>query len=324
MRQQHFKLRHTTEWQELSAYLASLEDRKLSAPFPASEFPGRYRRLCQHLAIARARGYSRGLQDWLHELVLRAHQRFYGERRAPWRTAHRFLLGEYPRLVRSQWRYLLAAAILFMGPILLMIWLVPQQPELAYTVISPADARGIEDMYDPKLRARLGRERESEDDFAMFAYYIRNNTSIGFQTFVGGLVFGIGSVFYLLFNGIYIGAIAGHLTGLGFIETFWGFVAGHSSYELTAIMLSGAAGLKLGVALVAPGSNTRRKALRDAMAIAIKLMFGAAVLFLIAAFVEAYWSSLAWLPPLSKYVVGGIGWLLVGAYIVLPGRSRAA
>lgn len=191
-------------------------------------------------------------------------------------------------------------------------------------MISPADARGIEDMYDPKLRARLGRERESEDDFAMFAYYIRNNTSIGFQTFVGGLVFGIGSVFYLLFNGIYIGAIAGHLTGLGFIETFWGFVAGHSSYELTAIMLSGAAGLKLGVALVAPGSNTRRKALRDAMAIAIKLMFGAAVLFLIAAFVEAYWSSLAWLPPLSKYVVGGIGWLLVGAYIVLPGRSRAA
>lgn len=324
MKQEHFKTRHEGEWHAMQDYLNSLADKKIAAPFLASEFPGRYRRLCQHLAIARARGYSRGLQDSLHELVLSAHQRFYGERRSPWRTAYRFLLGEYPRLVRAQWRYLLAAFVLFMGPILLLVWVIPQQPELAYTVLSPSDARGVEAMYDPELRDRLGREREAEDDFVMFAFYIRNNTSIGFQTFIGGLAFGLGTVFYLLFNGIYIGAVAGHLTGLGFIETFWGFVAGHSSFELTAIMLSGSAGLKLGVALIAPGSNTRRKALKDAMAIAIQLMFGAAMLFLIAAFIEAYWSSLAWLSPLSKYTVGGLGWLLLAAYILLPGRRHAA
>ena len=74
------------------------------------------------------------------------------------------------------------------------------------------------------------------------------------------MLFGVGTIFYLLFNGVFLGAVAGHLTGLGYIETFWGFVSGHSSFELTAIMLSGAAGLRIGMALIAPGNRTRRRA----------------------------------------------------------------
>ena len=207
---------------------------------------------------------------------------------------------------------------------LLLTFIIPAFPELAYTIIDPAQARQMEAMYDPALRERFGRERESDDDFVMFAYYIRNNTSIGFQTFVGGLAFGLGTVFYLLFNGLFIGAIAGHLTGLGYIDPFWGFVAGHSAFELTAIMLSGAAGLKLGMALIAPGNYKRRLALRRAMSQAIKLMYGAAALFVVAAFVEAYWSSIASIPALYKYAVGVLGWIVVALYFVALGRKHAA
>ena len=98
----------------------------------------------------------------------------------------------------------------------------------------------------------------------------------------------------------------------------------NSGYELTAIMLSGAAGLKLGMALIAPGRYTRRLALRRAMAQAIKLMYGAAALFIAAAFVEAYWSSIAWIPPLYKYLVGLAGWLVVALYFIALGRKHAA
>jgi uncharacterized membrane protein SpoIIM required for sporulation len=323
MRQEYFRERHSAEWQLMDEFLRSLNDKKLTAPFPAHEFPRRYRRLCQHLAVAQARGYSRGLTEWLHELVLRAHQRFYGVTDTPWRAAVQFLLHDYPRIVRSEWRYLLVAALLFMGPLILLTFVIPVQPEIAYTILSPNDARQMEAMYDPELRDRIGRDRESEEDFVAFAFYIRNNTSIGFQTFVGGILFGVGTIFYLLFNGIFLGAVAGHLTGLGYIETFWGFVAGHSSFELTAIMLSGAAGLRIGMALVAPGSRTRRSALRDGMKVGIRLIYGAAALFFVAAFVEAYWSSLAWLPAQSKYIAGVAGWLLVGSYFLLLGRRRA-
>lgn len=323
VRQEFFRDRHGDEWRAMDEFLRSLDDKKLSAPFPAGEFPKRYRRLCQHLAVAQARGYSRGLTERLHELVLRAHQRFYGVTDTPWRAAGRFLLHDYPRIVRSEWRYLLAAFLLFMGPLLALTFIIPVQPEIAYTILSPGDARQMEAMYDPSLRDRIGRERESEEDFLAFAFYIRNNTSIGFQTFVGGMLFGVGTIFYLLFNGVFLGAVAGHLTGLGYIETFWGFVSGHSSFELTAIMLSGAAGLRIGMALIAPGNRTRRRALRDAMKIGIRLIYGAATLFFVAAFVEAYWSSIAWIPAQTKYIVGVAGWLLVGSYFLLLGRRRA-
>ena len=50
----------------------------------------------------------------------------------------------------------------------------------------------------------------------------------------------------VIVNGLVIGAAAGHLSGLGFYQTFWPFVAGHAAFELTAICISAAAGLMLG------------------------------------------------------------------------------
>ena len=124
----------------------------------------------------------------------------------------RFLLLEYPQLVRSQWRYLAVAFALFMAPILILIATIQYHPDFVHTILDPDEIATMEFMYNPELQDRVGRQREADTDFRMFTFYIRNNTSIGFRTFVGGILFGIGTVFFLLFNGLTIGAIAGHLT----------------------------------------------------------------------------------------------------------------
>ena len=322
MRQANFVERHRKEWDEMGEFLASSKRPTESLPFSSADFPARYRRLCQQLSVAESRGYSRGLHQELHDLVLRAHQQLYAERVAPWSSIVRFLLLEYPQLVRSQWRYLAGAFVLFMAPVLILIATIQYYPVFVHTILDQDEIATMEFMYNPALQERVGREREADTDFRMFTFYIRNNTSIGFQTFVGGILFGIGTVFFLLFNGFTIGAVAGHLTQLGYTETFWGFVCGHSAFELTAIMLSGAAGLLLGHALIAPGARSRRLALRESAAVGVKLMYGAAALFLAAAFVEAYWSSLATIPVIDKYGVGILLWLLVGAYFLIPGSRR--
>ena len=137
------------------------------------------------------------------------------------------------------------------------------------------------------------------------------------------MLFGLGSLFFLLFNGLTIGAVAGHLTQLGYIETFWGFVAGHSAFELTAIVLSGVAGFQLAQALIMPGRKSRLLALRDNSQIAIQIVYGAATLFIMAAFVEAFWSSQVWIPVTVKYTIGVVLWVLVIGYFALVGRGRA-
>ena len=95
-----------------------------------------------------------------------------------------------------------------------------------------------------------------------------------------------------MFNGLHIGATFGHISQLGFGENLFSFVAGHGSFELTAIVLCGGAGLKVGYALLNPGSYKRILAVQLAAKEAIKIVYGAALMLLFAAFIEAYWSPM--------------------------------
>ena len=75
---------------------------------------------------------------------------------------------------------------------------------------------------------------------------------------------GSAALFFLAYNGAFAGALAGYLTERGLSSTFYSFVATHSAFELTAIVLSGAAGLRIGHALLAPGRLTRLQSLVQA------------------------------------------------------------
>src|SRR5436190_20006082 len=105
------------------------------------------------------------------------------------------------------------------------------------------------------------RMRTSSSDWMMFCFYIRNNVGVSFQSFAGGLFAGLGTLFFLAYNGAFSGALAGYLTDRGLSATFYSFIATHSAFELTAIVLSGAAGLRIGNALVAPARLTRLQSL---------------------------------------------------------------
>jgi uncharacterized membrane protein SpoIIM required for sporulation len=283
--------------------------------------PARYRRLCQSLALATDRQYSPDLIDRLNRLALRGHHALYRNRRRETQQVREFLLGGFAALVRREWRLVAAAAILFFGPFLALIAILQQFPEFVHYLLAPEQIAQFHQMYDPGNR-RLGM-READTSLMMFGFYIWNNVRIGFQTFAGGLLFGVGSIWFLAANGVVIGAVAGYLTQIGYDQTFWSFVAGHSSFELLAIALSGAAGLRLGLAVIAPGNISRKAALVAAAKPAVRMMYGAALMFLAAAFVEAFWSPLTEVPYRVKIAVGVAGWLALLAYFAFAGRASA-
>ncbi|WP_282343232.1 stage II sporulation protein M [Pseudomonas sp. PS02288] len=323
MKQSLFESRYQAEWQRFATQLEALERGKATRE-DCKDFAAAYRQLCQQLALAQARGYSPHLIELLQQLAMRGHQQFYRHRSQLGARLLGFLFGGFPRLVRAEWRSVTLACGLFFGSLIGMGLLTYFFPDLIYSLMDPDQVQNMESMYDPDAH-RLGRfgERDSSDDWAMFGFYIMNNIGIAFQTFASGLLFCLGSLFFLLFNGLTIGAVAGHLTEIGYISTFWSFVIGHGAFELTAIAFSGAAGLKLGWALLAPGRLTRGEALRQAASISVQLVGGVILFLLIAAFIEAYWSSMTYSTPTVKYVVGAALWALVLAYFLLVGRRHA-
>lgn len=327
MKQAPFIEKYTPLWDDFEAWLAyqdaTRKQRKVLEQLQL-DVPASYRQICHHLALARSRLYSHVLIERLNHLVLRGHQQLYTHR--PYFLHHiaEYFAGGFPALVRQEWKLVMLSALLFLIPFLGSIITIQYYPDMVYTVLDDKMVNQMEAMYSPDIQERLGREREADSDLYMFGYYIKHNTGIDFQIFSTGLLFGLGSVFFLFFNGLFLGAISGHLTHIGYIDTFWGFVAGHSSFELIAMVFSGAAGFKLAQALIVPKRKTRTRALVDNGRIAVQLMYGTALMTIMAAFIEAFWSSTVGIPLMVKYSVGLGLWLLVIIYFVFMGRGRYA
>lgn len=321
MKQGQFEQLYQPLWHVMELEISELEkpDGRLKGAELAS-FASRYRRLCHFHALAKDRNYSSHLVDKLGELVVRGHQQLYRRKQPFLQQLIRFIVAGFPRLVRAQQAYIWWATALLYVPGLIIYLAILWQPDLVYTVTSPDQVSNFEEMYDPQNRT-LGSARASDTNVEMFGFYIRNNIGVSFRTFASGILFGVGSIFFLVYNGLLMGAVAGHLTNAEFTQTFFTFVVGHGSFELTAICISGAAGLKLGYALLAPGNLTRTESLKHASKIAIQLIYGVIIMLVIAAFIEAFWSSNNVLLPWQKYLAGGLLWALVLGYLVFSGRG---
>lgn len=340
MKQALFEQRFEPRWRAFAHWLtrhgapaqralpADPGDRSRAAPppdgladsFPDAQFPERYRELCQHLALARDRQYGPELIDRLNRLALAGHHVLYGARSRFGAQIVEYVRSDFPRLVRREWRLVLLASLLLFGPLIVMSVVVPRVPQAAQFFLSPEQMAELRAMYADSAHIV---NRKAESDVAAFGFYVWNNISIDFRTFASGLVFGLGTIVVLLFNGLFIGAVQGYLVSVGLGQNLWQFVAGHSALELIAAVLAGVAGLRLGLAVIAPGPRSRKQALVEAAALAIRILYGAAVMTLMAAFVEAFWSSHRYVPVVGKYAVGIALWIAVILYFVLAGRRRA-
>jgi len=323
MKQAQFEQRYQSVWERIEQQLDQLEKfrfRRSADELPA-DLPQLYRQLCNHYALSRARRYSPQLVGFLHRLVLRGHQQLYTRRGAwLWRLLT-FIASDFPVSLRLNIRYFWVALALFLLPALLVGGYCMIDDAFIYSLMSDTEVSKMEEMYRPD-NSRPGRtlERSADSDFAMFGFYIYNNIGIGFRTFAMGILAGIGTVFTLFYNGIVIGGVAGFLSSLGYTDTFWPFVSGHSSLELTAIVISGAAGLMVGRGVISPGRYSRLDAIRLQAGRAIPLVMGAGLMLLGAAFIEAFWSA-SNLPNGIKYGAGVILWIIMIVYFIFAGRG---
>lgn len=317
MRQETFVARRAASW---AAVEALLNGRKAAFRAQAARFPELFRQLSQDLNAARAAAYDPALVERLERLVLSCHQRLYGARSWSPRGLWLFVARDFPRALRANWRSFLAASILFYGLAGFAAALIVARPDAVSDFMSMSQARDLEGMYDPQADHFL-KPRGASGDADMFGYYIYNNVSIAFRTFAGGALGGFGSFLFLSFNGMFLGAVAGHLINAGFASTFFPFVLAHGAFELTAIVISAQAGFILGWRLFVTRGLTRSASLREGGRRALPLIAGAALFLVVAAVIEAFWSSRHEFPLALRLASGGLCWLFVALYLGLAGRG---
>jgi uncharacterized membrane protein SpoIIM required for sporulation len=308
-----FEEANEARWSEFEGLLDKT-DRELNA----DRFLALYRTCCEHLALAQARGFPAHVIERLSIMTAQGHQLVYRQTDFGMARIAQLLLRRFPDTVRAHRGYVLAATLLLLIPAVGLGIATYRRPDLILSLVDGRTAEGFERMYSPSAES-IGRD--SGSNWMMFGYYIMNNIGIAFQCYVTGIIVGIGSLLFLLYNGAFGGAVAGYVAALGFGGTFFPFIATHSAFELTAIVLCGAAGLRIGRSVLLPGRLRRSSSLQTAARETSVIVAGAAVMLVIAAAIEAFWSSAAWVEPRAKYVCAAACWTLVLLFFLRRPRA---
>jgi uncharacterized membrane protein SpoIIM required for sporulation len=225
------------------------------------------------------------------------------------------LFHEVPARLRRD-NCLRAALLIFWGLFFAAFLFGRQSPEFLNTLVGKDQLEGMRDMYSKQL----DRENAAESG-AMNGFYIKHNTGIAFECFAWGLLFGVGGLVDLAFNAVQLGAIFGYMTTVPEWHNFSQFVTAHGPFELTAIVLASAAGMRLGFSMIDTHGLSRIASLQQAGREAMPTAAAAMVMLAIAAMIEAFLSPSA-APYAVKATVAIVSAVLLFFYIFVLGRPR--
>ncbi len=316
--QDEFVARRQAEWSALTEILSAGKPLHKLPAADISRFSALYRGACADLVHARDVGFTPDLVSYLDGLAGRAHNLLYAA--PPYRlgAAWDLVAREFPRTLRRNGRFFALGMALFFVPLIACAVATIFFPEFAYQVLSREQLQGMANMYS---EGHTGRDEAT--DSGMAGFYVYNNVGIAFRCFATGILLGFGSLFFLLYNGVVIGTVLGHVIAAGHGKNILTFVCTHGTFELTAIAIAGGAGLQMGYALIDTGGRTRLGSLRAAGRDLAIIILGAAIMLFIAAALEAFWSPSA-APPPAKWAAAGVFTILLTLYFALAGRTRPA
>lgn len=314
----------TPAWDRLEALVAKTGRRGVSRLGDAElhELTRLYPAVAVDVARARMYKIDRRTLERVNRLAIAAHGLLYRRPHArPWRAIGRFLCRDYPALFRRHWPYMILATTLFLVAASAAYVTVRVRPPTAHLFV-PGSVDLVDDR--PGLSAEDISERfRSMPKPPMAAGIMTNNISVALHAFAFGITAGVGTCYVILVNAVMLGAFAAHFDNhqLGF--AFWSFITAHGVLEIMAILVSAAAGLRLGLSLALPGRLTRGASLRAGARDAVLLVLGTIPMFIVAGAIEGFVTP-TFLPGGLKIAIGWLVWALAMAYLLLVGHADGA
>ncbi|MEX0820036.1 MAG: stage II sporulation protein M [Pirellulaceae bacterium] len=308
-------------WQELEQLCEQAQTRRKKNMPPAllSRFASLYRAACADLALADSYQLPPNTVAYLHRLVGRAHNQLYHSRNFNYQAWGQMLLVDAPRRIFSD-RCVQASFVVFWGIFILSAFLAYSKgmwPDYAQDILGDNMIEQLETSFADPIKGR-----DPQANFQMAGFYIQHNTSIGLKCFAGGILV-IPGLFVTVFNAAFLGASFGYMArpDIPQGQNFFHFVTAHGPFELTAIVLSAGAGLRIGISWLSTGGLTRESSLRKTAGEAMPIMGAAIGLFFLAAMIEGFLSPSS-APYWIKAIVAMLSSGLLMFYFVILGFPR--
>ena len=318
MANDRFIEQHKTAWQRLEELLKLLDRSSLRRLHreEVRELGRIYRRTASDLALARSESRDPRLLNYLNSLVIRAHGRIYQADARGGSRIRNFFAREFPQTFRRSWRYTAVSFGVFALFSVIGFLGTKYDPEFSELVGVPA---GFREMFI-ETKTHWWEDLNEANQVGASSIFT-HNIQVTIYTFAFGALFGVGTLFYLAYNGLVIASIVSLTYNAGFGNDLVTFMVGHGVVELSCIFMAGGAGLLIGSALLMPGDLSRADALKSRGRDAVRLMMGVAVLLVLAGIIEGFISP-APIPASIKYSVAAVTGIALYSYLLLSGREQ--
>jgi uncharacterized membrane protein SpoIIM required for sporulation len=296
MDEKQFIKKHREEWKQLEQMVTILSKKRNALTGDAiTQFYRFYQKAAQNLSYCQTYFPNFEVTLYLNGLVSKSHNLLYKDQVSSIKQIRYFFSTKFIGLLVDQWKFVMAALILFTIGALGSFISVMNDPLHIYSILPAEIAQGISPEH-------LGSGDGKVDSALMSASIMTNNIKVAILAFAGGVTFGLLTIYMLVSNGIMLGALAALYWHYGKSYDFWAYIVPHGMIELTAIFIAGGAGLLMGFKLFVPGHFSRGYQLKHNANRSVQLLLGTIPLFIIAGVIEGFITP-AHIPLEVKYIV---------------------
>ena len=309
-----YVLEHTAEWQRLEELVAlSQERRRKLTGEELDELLFRYQRVSAHLSHVRSTYQDPIVAARLTRIVAEARAVVYGHQARSRGAIRTFFRSTFPAAIwMARIPILISALAFFVPAIVVGAWLAN----------SPA---AIEAAAPPALReAYINEDFEAYYSSAPAAEFstqvLINNIQVSFLAFVAGIAWAVPTLLVLMFNGANVGVAGGLFHDAGEASKFYGLILPHGLLEITAIIVAGGGGLRLGWSLISPGDRSRTQALVAEAQRSASIIIGLVLVFVLAGLIEGFVTPSP-LDTWARVSIGVAAFLAFWGYVIALGPS---
>src|SRR6478609_7675711 len=213
-----------------------------------------YLELTDDLAFAQTNYPDSPITRYLNGMTSEIYLAIYRNKREKKGRLIEFWLYELPTEFRKAHKELLVSFLIFAVSVLIGIISTAYDDNFPRVILGDAYVdMTLENIRkgDPMAVYKSGGEG------SMFSYIAINNIRVSFMAFTYGLLFSVGSAYILFTNGVMVGAFQWFFYKQGLFLTSFLAIWTHGTLEISAIIISGAAGIVLGNSFLFPGTYTR-------------------------------------------------------------------
>lgn len=270
-------------------FIKKNKDRWLRAQHEPSNDPDEmaadFTQLVDDLAYAKTFYPSGKVTAYINSQASRIYLDIYRNRKEETNKLWYFWKFELPLLIRRHHRVLLFTFLFFLVFFSIGFFTAQKDEAIPASILGEGYVQMTQENID---NGNPFGVYEGGNAFMSWIALMIHNMRVDFLVFVSGIFCGVPALFIEAKNAVMVGVFDQFFSARGLGVDFWLVVFVHGTIEMTALILSTAAGLILGKSFLFPGTLRRIDAFKQGAKDGVKIMVGVVPLTALAAFFEGF------------------------------------